>query len=123
MPSMVESPSGRVPEKAPRWDLTGTEACGGGKVFWWTLLLVWEYLGIYRPKIRVRRPPRGPQVQGRAPTACHRLVGLLTSSPSLVGVFWSKKNHHKSFIPFGLRLIFLFCEAKKHEKIETGTGL
>jgi hypothetical protein len=28
---MIESPSGKVPEKAPRWDLTGTEACGGRK--------------------------------------------------------------------------------------------
>ena len=29
------SPSGGVPEKAPRWDLTGTEGCGGGKVVSW----------------------------------------------------------------------------------------
>ena len=27
---MIESPSGRMPEKAPRWDLMGTEDCGGG---------------------------------------------------------------------------------------------
>ena len=31
-PSMIDYPSGRSPEKAPRWDLTGTEGCGGGKV-------------------------------------------------------------------------------------------
>ena len=37
---MIEPPSGGVPKKAPRWDLTGTEACGGGKVFWWMLLVV-----------------------------------------------------------------------------------
>ena len=42
-PSVIESPSGRVPEKVPRWDLTGTEGYGGVKVFWWTLLVVWEY--------------------------------------------------------------------------------
>ena len=24
-PSVIESPSGRMPEKVPRWDLTGTE--------------------------------------------------------------------------------------------------
>ena len=34
-PSMIESPSGRTPEKVPRWDLMGTEGCGGGKVFSW----------------------------------------------------------------------------------------
>ena len=46
-PSMIKSPSGRMPKKAPRWDLTGIEGCGGGKVFSWILLVVWEYLGIY----------------------------------------------------------------------------
>ena len=30
-----------------------------------------------------------------APTAYGCLVGLLASSPSLVGFFWSKKNHRK----------------------------
>ena len=57
---MIESPSGRVLEKAPRWDLMGTEGCGGGKV---VLLLPWMFLGyksIYRRKIQVRRATRGP---------------------------------------------------------------
>jgi len=40
---VIESPSGRVPEKVPRWDLTGTEGCGGGKVFSWMP----EGFGIY----------------------------------------------------------------------------
>jgi hypothetical protein len=98
---VIESASGRVPEKAPRWDLTGIEGYDGGKVFWWTLLVIWEYLGIYSG-----------------------LLGdLLALSPSYVGVFWSKKNHHESFIPFGLRLIFLFCKTQKQGKTETGTGL
>ena len=29
---MIDSPSDGAPEKAPRWDLTGTEGRGGGKV-------------------------------------------------------------------------------------------
>ena len=29
--------------KAPRWALTGIEGYGRSKVFWWTLLLFWEY--------------------------------------------------------------------------------
>ena len=61
---MIESPSGRMPEKDPRWDLTGTEVYDGGEVLWWTLLFVWEYLEIYRAGIRVRGPPRGPQARG-----------------------------------------------------------
>ena len=71
---MMESPSGRVPEKAPRWDLMGTEACGGRKVFWCMLLIVWEYLGIYSAKIRVGGLPRGPQALRSASGA--RLGGL-----------------------------------------------
>ena len=34
-PSVIDSPSDKSPEKAPRWDLTGTEGCGGGKVVSW----------------------------------------------------------------------------------------
>ena len=74
MPSVIESPSGRVPEKAPRWDLTGIEDCGGRKVFWWMPLLVWEYLGIYSARIRVGGIPRGPQALRAPPRA--RLGGL-----------------------------------------------
>ena len=50
-PSVIESPFGRMSEKAPRWDHTGTEGCGGGKVVSW---LSWKLLGyksIYRGKI------------------------------------------------------------------------
>ena len=43
---MIKSPSDRMLEKALRWDLTGTEGCGGGKVFSWMLLVVWEYVDI-----------------------------------------------------------------------------
>jgi len=121
MPSVIESPSVRLPEKAPRWDLTGTEASGGGKVFSWLFLVSREYLGIYRPKNRVRRPAGGPQPRGCPPlghaqVACRLPVGLLPSSPSLAGFFWSKKNHSEDFIPFGLRLIFLICNTQKQGK-------
>ena len=30
-PSVVDSSTGKIPEKASRWDLTRTEACGGRK--------------------------------------------------------------------------------------------
>ena len=49
-PSVINAPSGRALEKAPRWDLTGTEGCGGGIRFSWMLLLVWGYVDIYRRK-------------------------------------------------------------------------
>ena len=57
-----------------------------------------------------------PYAPGRALHPCGHLVALLTCTPSLLGVFWSKKNHRGSFIPFGLRLLFLFCETLKQGK-------
>ena len=35
-PSVINSPSGRVPKKASRWDLSGTEGYDGGKSVSWT---------------------------------------------------------------------------------------
>ena len=67
MPSVIENPSGRSLEKAPRWDLTGTEGCGGGKVFSWMLLRVMEYLRIHRLEREVGGLPRGPQAMGHPP--------------------------------------------------------
>ena len=66
---MIECSSDRVPEKAPRWDLTGIEACGGGKLFLVCPLVYGEYLGIYEARIRVRGVPRGSQAWGRPPRA------------------------------------------------------
>ena len=65
---------------------------------------------------------RGPQGWGRAlPPGCTlppsgSLMAPPTSSPSLLVVFWSKKNHREGFIPFGLRSVFLLCETLKQGK-------
>ena len=78
-PSVIESPSSRVPEKVPRWDLTGTEGCGGGKVFSWLPLMVLGYKSIYGRKNQVRRPTWGPQDRGGVPSthvAASRLLQL-----------------------------------------------
>jgi len=48
---VIESTSGRMPEKAPRWDLMGTEGCGGGKVVSWLPWMFSGYKSIYRRKI------------------------------------------------------------------------
>ena len=50
-PSMIESPFDRMPEKVPRWDLTGTKGCGGGKVVSLLPPNFLGYLRIYRRKI------------------------------------------------------------------------
>ena len=49
-PSMVDSPFGRAPTKAPRWDLADTEGWGSGIRFSWFVLMVLGYVGIYRRK-------------------------------------------------------------------------
>ena len=49
-PSMVDSPSGEAPAKAPRWDLTDTEGYGGGISFSWCSSMVSGYVGIYKRK-------------------------------------------------------------------------
>ena len=47
---MIDAPSGRAPEQAPRWDIVDTESCGGGIRFLAPYLVVWGYVGIYRRK-------------------------------------------------------------------------
>ena len=64
---MIKSLSDGVLEKAPRWDLMGTEASGGGKVFSWTPLMVWEYFRIYRAKREVGGLPGGHKPGRRPP--------------------------------------------------------
>ena len=55
---MMDAPSGGASEQAPRWDLVGTEGCGGGiRFFLAPYLIVWGYVGIYRRKEYVGAPP------------------------------------------------------------------
>jgi len=45
---MINAPSGGAPEKAPRWDLSGTEGCVGGIRFSWCSWMfggTWIYIG------------------------------------------------------------------------------
>ena len=63
---MVDSPSGGVPAKAPRWDLANTEGCSGGVRFSWCSWMFSGYVGIYRRKKYVEGRPRGPRDRGRA---------------------------------------------------------
>ena len=105
---MIESPSGRTPEKAPRWDLTGTEGCGGEKVVSWLPLMFLGYESIYRRKKYVGGAPWGPRgwgarlPPGRALLPRGRLAEFQTSTPSLLDCLRSKKDHREGFIPFGI---------------------
>ena len=132
MPSVIESPSGRLPEKAPRWDLTGTEAFGGGKVLVWLFLVLWEYLGIYRPKNRVRRAAVGPQARRERPPPRARPGGLLRHdrSPAFIsksGRFLlvqekSFRRFYSVWTPFNIPYL-QYSKTRKKQKLALGTRL
>ena len=63
---MVDSPSGRVPTKAPRWDLADIEGCGDGNSFSWCSSIFSGYRSIYKRKKYVGGATRGPRGWGRA---------------------------------------------------------
>ena len=75
------------------------------------------------------RKPRGREARpgGWArPLPLAFLVASLTYTLSLLDCFRSKNNFPEGFIPFGLRLIFLFCETPKQgekQKLAPGSGL
>ena len=128
MPSMIESPSDRVPEKAPRCDLTGTEACDGGKVFWWTLLMFGEYVRIYRSDFRVGGLPRGPQALRVRPSQ-----GALSRLVASSGTFWPplqvlrvssgpRKSSRKFYSVWSVWYSFS-VKLKNKEKTETSSGI
>ena len=90
---MIDAPSGGAPEKAPRWDLMGTEGCGGGIRVLAPYLIVRGYVDIYRRKKYVGGASRGPRGRGRAPT-------LVTAS----FVPWSRVQ--VSWITVGEKIMF-----------------
>ena len=75
----------------------------------------------HQPPYRVDTRVRGVDTLGRAPY----LVG--PSSIVSRGFFFPKiiyipKKSASVFIPFGLRLIWIFCETKNMQQTGTGTG-
>lgn len=110
---MVDSLSGRTPAKAPRWDLADTQGYDGGNCVSGALWMYSGYVGIYRRKKYVGGHPRGPRDRGARPPISWEprlLLGLHSKSS---GSRPFQQSCSKGFIPFGLRLIFLFFEILK----------
>ena len=107
---MVDSPSGKTPATAPRWDLADTEGYGGGYSFSWSPLMVSGYVGIYRRKKYVGGRPRGPRdrghpVGGRPPPSwLPRLLLDLHSKSSRSRSFQKSRSRrfHSVWTPFGI---------------------
>ena len=71
------------------------------------------YVGIYRRKKYVGGHPRGPRDRGRALLSRGSLGSFLACTPSPLDHVRSKNRAPEGFIPFGLRLIFLFYKILK----------
>ena len=112
-------PLGGAPEKAPRWDLTGTEGCGGGNRVLAPSLMVWGYVGTYRRKKYIGGAtwaPRGWRARlggSRAPLPRALLVDYFMWTPSPLDHVCSENHVPEGFIPFGLRLISFPFETLK----------
>jgi hypothetical protein len=129
---VIESPSGRLPAKVPRWDLEETETCGGRKSVSGGSLLVCEYFRIYRLGIRSRGGTRGPQACQAHPTpqgAPGELVAPSCNFRSSLEASWVSSGPRKTNPKFFLRLDFVwYCFPKKpktcrKQKLALGTKL
>ena len=99
--------------------LVATEVCGGGTPDLFCSPKVLGYIGIYRRKKYVRGGHEGPtRVEGaprgwaRPPASClPRCFPYV--HPKSSGLLPFQNNFPEGFIPFGVCLIFLFCETLK----------
>ena len=79
-PSVVDSPSGRTPATAPRWDLADTEGYGGVNCVSGASWMFSGYVGLYRRKKYVGGRPRGPRDRGAPYTGGSYLMAASTAS-------------------------------------------
>ena len=108
---MIDSPSDGAPEKAPRWDLTGTEGCGSGNRVSWCSRMFSGYMSIYRRRKSVRgatRGPRGwgmPRGQARLPASWPPRLFLDVHSKSSGSRLFQKsrsRRFHSVWTPFDI---------------------
>ena len=104
------------------WFSVSTEASGDGNPDLGYFLEVSVFIGIFGVGLTSRGSMRWRQDRGCAlggwacPLPRGSLVSFLTCTPSLSGCFPSKITSPEGFIPFRLRLIFLFFETLKQGK-------
>ena len=77
---MVDSPSGRTPTTAPRWDLADTEGYGGGNISSMAPWMFLGYVGLYRRKKYVSGHTRGPRDRRARPGGVGAPSYLLAAS-------------------------------------------
>ena len=116
---MIDSPSGGAPER-PQDGISRVQKVAAVEIgfrgapgcFWG----IWIYIGGRSRSVELRGAHEGGgRAQGGMRTSLPHglLVDFLASTPSPLDCICSKNNFTEDFIPFGLRLIFLFCESLK----------
>ena len=99
-------PLQQIAGKGPRWDLTGTEGCGGGKVVSWLPWMFSGYKSIYRRKKRGGGAAGGPRGGGaRPPAPCPpRCISDFHSKSPGLRLFQerSSQRFHSVWIPFDI---------------------
>ena len=99
-------PSGGVLEKVPRWDLTGTKGCGGGKVVAWLPLMFLGYKSIYIGGRSTRWSSVGPARVGARPPASWPSRGVPDFNSKSYGLLSdqerSSRRFHSVWTPFGI---------------------
>ena len=92
--------------------------------FWlmfWSFRDTWIYMGGRSTSVELRG---AHEAGGCALHPLDRLVAFLTEGPSLLDLIWWENHVSEGFIPFGLRLIFLFFKTLKQAKNNnSGLGL
>ena len=103
---MIDTPFGRAPEKAPRWDFVDTESYGGGIRVLAPYLVVWGYVGIYRRKEYVGGATGGPRGwRARPPTSWPPplFLDVGSKSPGSCSVRKSRsRRFHSVWTPFDI---------------------
>ena len=126
-PSVIDSPCGKQPEKAPRWDHTSTEGCGGGKVVSWLSWMFSGYKSIYRRKKQVGGATRGPRGWGARPPSSWFPRGVPdfdSKSSGLLSVQErSSRRFHSIWTPFGIPFLRNTKIGKKKQKLALGSRL
>ena len=126
------SPLRQGAETGLDWFSVDSEACGGGTPDLFCSPMFLGYMDIYIGERSRSGEPQGAHEGGgaqggrRASLPRGHLVASLTCTPSLLDCFRSKNNSPEGFIPFGLRLIFLFFKTLKQGKkqeLALGSGL
>jgi hypothetical protein len=122
---VIDAPFGRVPEKASRWDLSGTELAKAKKVFRGLPrgfldvdIYIGEELGQTEPG--TYKPARRPlEVRPGGLGAYPPVPGSLSK---LLVFLFCQESYPESFAQFGLRLMWIFCKTKIGQKTSTDSG-